>query len=439
MIWQIDDEVPRVDGVDAQGRPDPAYAAELGLVRAPFGRRSLAFAGDVAIWLMLQLPLWLGAMPLVFTLLDGSISPYGFVNHPRFVFSAVMAAVSVVLMLVCALVQWLLQGLRGMTIGKAMLGLRSVNVRTLERPGVGAVLLRFLIVAASALVPVIGPTLVLLSPTFDPQGRGRGWHDRATNVWLVDVRAGLNPFDEKRMRIARKTVKVEPVQERAELPSLATPRDPAVQPEYRPGGRISAGVLGVSRSSEPRGSAPLAQPAAAQLSTPPVAPQPVAPQPVAAQQPAAQPVAAQPVAPQPVAAQQPAIPQPVAPQPVAAQPVRPAPAQPAVLALRLDTGESIVVSGLLLVGRDPDPTAHPGARPLAIGDTTKTLSKTHALVRPVAGGLELVDCHSTNGCAVIRGGVEHELAPGSSAVVYEGDAIRLGDRLATVVRTGGIA
>ncbi|HYP72796.1 MAG TPA: RDD family protein, partial [Microbacterium sp.] len=235
MIWEVDQRERSVEGIGPDGRPDPAYAAALGLVRAPFGRRALAFACDVAIWLVLQLPLWLGAVPLLLKLATGSISTYGFVNHPDFVLAVVMAAVSVVLMLVYAIVQWVLHGRKGVTIGKAIAGIRSVNVRTLARPGMGAVLLRLIIVGAFGLVPVVGPVAVLVSPTFDPRGRGRGWHDSATGLWLVDVRTGLNPYDEKRMRIARKTVAAEPVAERSELPSLATPRDPAVQPEYRPG------------------------------------------------------------------------------------------------------------------------------------------------------------------------------------------------------------
>jgi len=104
MIWEIEHETRVVDGLDAQGRPDPAYAAALGLVPAPFGRRALAFAIDIAIWLILQLPLWLGATPLLLKLATGAISPYGFVNHPDFVLAVIMAAVSVALSLVYVVV-----------------------------------------------------------------------------------------------------------------------------------------------------------------------------------------------------------------------------------------------------------------------------------------------------------------------------------------------
>ena len=200
MNWEIDERDHAIEGVDAAGRPDPAYAAALGLLRAPFGRRALSYACDVAIWVALQLPLWLGAVPLLLKFATGSISSYGFVNHPDFVLGVVTATISVALSLAFVVIQLVLHGRRGLTIGKAITGIRSVNLRTLERPGLGAVLLRCLIVMAAGIVPVVGPVLILLTPTFDRDGRGRGWHDRATGIWLVDARRGLNPYDEKRMQ-----------------------------------------------------------------------------------------------------------------------------------------------------------------------------------------------------------------------------------------------
>ena len=476
MIWEVDERERVIEGVDAEGRPDPAYAAALGLIRAPYGRRALAVVVDIAIWIVIQLPLWLGAMPLVMKLADGAISPYGLVNHAGFVPAVVCAAITVVLSLVFTLVQWILHGRRGFTIGKVAAGIRTVNVRTLERPGVWRMLLRFLIVSVSGIVPLFGPAVVLLSVTFDPQSRGRGWHDRAAQAWLVDARKGLDPYDEKRMRVARKGVRVGTVRERAKLPSLATSRDPGAQPEYQPGRRISAGVLGVGRAAEPAhtpaaprslatppadASAPAAAPVAAPapvappVAAPPVAPPAAAP-PVAAPAPVAAapapvvPPAATPTAsvhqrpaaavPAPVADASPKVPPAPAPAPAPAPPpAAPASAAPAPqprstgLGLRLDTGELIPVSEPVLLGRDPDLSGHTGARPIRIADATRSLSKTHALVRPAPGGIELVDCQSTNGCALIRGGVEHELPGGGAALVALGDTIRLGDRTAHVV------
>lgn len=415
MIWEVDERELAVEGVDAAGRPDPAYAAALGLLRAPLGRRALSFACDSAIWVVLQLPLWLGALPLLIKLATGSISSYGFVNHPDFVLGIVTAAVSVVLSLVFVIVQLVLHGRKGLTIGKAVTGIRSVNARTLERPGLGAVLLRFLIVAGAGIVPGAGPVLILLTPTFDPGKRGRGWHDKATGVWLVDTRRGLNPYDEKRMRIARKMSKVDPLPERSELPSLATRRDPSARPEYRPGSRNSAGVLGVSRPEDALG--------------PPAVSVPEQPQP--------QPQPQWMVQPQPKPAVRAATeqaPRAVQPAPVASTPAPPQAAPTARFELRLDTGDRIDVSEPVLLGRDPDAAHHPGARPIAVPDESRSLSKTHLLVRPIEGGLEIVDWHSTNGSGLTSGGVELELSPGVPVPAVDGDRIRLGDRIADVIR-----
>src|SRR5699024_9688174 len=89
--------------------------------------------------------------------------------------------------------------------------------------------------------------IFLLSPLFDPEKRGRGWHDMVGHVWYVDIRKGLNPYDDKRMRIARKMITAAPVVKQKQMPSLATPSRQGEPEEYRPGGRVSAGVLGVAR------------------------------------------------------------------------------------------------------------------------------------------------------------------------------------------------
>lgn len=471
MIWEIDEKKVTIEGLDAAGRPDPAYAAALGLLQAPSGRRALAAVWDLVGWLLLQLPLWLGAVPLLLKLAGGSISPYGFINHPGFVLAVVMAAVSVVFSLVYCVVQLAMHGLRGLTIGKAITGIRTVDVRTLERPGFGRVLLRSLILLGASLVPLLLPVF-LASPLFDGSRRGRGWHDKATGVWLIDVRGGLDPFDEKRLRVARKMVKAAPAAERAVLPSLATPSDSGAQPEYHPGSRISAGVLGVARPhavnerpavglshattpvqpsptdagrpvlggfrpADPPSAAPARTPVADQslVAEVPLTPsdaQPARPVPPARQtrpEPTASPV-------QNPTSQADPTPQAAAAQASASLAEPPAQASaPAVrYALRLDTGESILVSEPVLLGRNPDATSHAGARAIPLADASRSLSKTHMLVRPVPGGVAIVDCGSTNGSGLFHDGVEYSVTAGTPAMAAEGDTIRLGDRRATVVR-----
>ena len=383
-----------------------------------------------------------GATPLLLKLATGAISPYGFLNHPDFLLAVVMASISTLLGLVYLVVQLVLHGTKGVTIGKAVAGIRSVNVRTLARPRVGAVLLRFLIVVAAGVVPLLGPAFILISPTFDPEGRGRGLHDKATGIWLVDVRKGLNPYEEKRMRVARKVVKAEPNLGRSALPSLATPTDPEAQPEYRPGSRVSAGVLGMARPHEAH-ERPAVGPslATSTAQTPVEAGRPVlGGYRIAGGENATPPVVAPPApvrsASAPHAVSPPPAPQPV-PVPAPAPAPPPAPVQPeseARFGLRFDSGESIPISAPVLLGRNPDATDYPGASAIALADDSRSLSKTHMLVRPVDGGLEIVDCRSTNGSGVIRGGTEYGVAAGTPTLATDGDMIRLGDRVAAVVR-----
>lgn len=100
----------------------------------------------------------------------------------------------------------------------------------------------------------------------------------------------------------------------------------------------------------------------------------------------------------------------------------------------MDTGATIPVAETVLLGRNPDSAGHPGARVIPLEDDSRSLSKTHLRVRPVEGGLEITDCASTNGSGLIRGGIEYSVAAGTPIMTIEGDTVRLGDRLAAVVR-----
>jgi hypothetical protein len=250
MIWEIDEGRKVVEGLDDHGRPDPAYAASLGLRAAPLGRRALASTIELAFWAVLQLPYWLLALPTLLKAATGAIQPYGLVSHPDFVWMVVGTAVSAVLTLAFVIVQIVLHGRKGVTLGKAFTGIRSVHVATLERPGIGKALLRGLLLYLSVVVPVLGTALLFASVLFDGEKRGRGWLDKAAGTWFVDIRHGLDPYHEKKMRIARKTVQAEPEGSKSQLPSLATPAASQAS-GYRPGARLSSGVVGAARPAQP--------------------------------------------------------------------------------------------------------------------------------------------------------------------------------------------
>ncbi|MFK3835909.1 RDD family protein [Microbacterium sp. NPDC087868] len=459
MIWEIDDGASVVEGLDAHGRPDPAYAASLGLLPARKGSRVLASLLEAAVAVLLALPALIVLPPILADIASGGFDVDAFFARGDLVWVIVALAVSQVLTLAYVIVQLVMHGRKGVTLGKAVCGIRSVNVRTLERPKFwrGAVV-RYLVASASLIVPVIGPVLVIaLSPLFDIERRGRGWLDLAAGTWFVDVRRGLNPYDQKRMRIARKSVKISEHEAKAPLPSLATPVDRDAPAEYVPSARLSGGVIGAHRSQTPQpektdaaapGSMVAAVPPSLATGAPPAfpvapaaAPAPAVPSPAPPASVPAGPVVAPPQAPAAPApgpaVAQPAPPAQAEPGPAVAAPAAPAPASApradvgegirAVLVL--DSGARVEVRGTTLFGRAPAAAAGEGeAQLIPVPDETRSVSKTHVAVMPARRGVFVVDRASTNGSAIIRDGAETPLVAGHPAELRTGDTVRFGDR-----------
>lgn len=107
--------------------------------------------------------------------------------------AVVLTLVGVGLLLALGLVQWWYHGRRGATLGKALVGLRTVDADTGRPIGMGRALLRALVVAAGGLAFAVGQLVVLASPLFDSGGRRQGWHDKAARALVVDVVAGVDP------------------------------------------------------------------------------------------------------------------------------------------------------------------------------------------------------------------------------------------------------
>ncbi|GAA1832931.1 FHA domain-containing protein [Agromyces salentinus] len=103
-------------------------------------------------------------------------------------------------------------------------------------------------------------------------------------------------------------------------------------------------------------------------------------------------------------------------------------------------GVAIAISGTYVLGRNPVADhAHADARPIAVADPTKTVSKTHALIEVREGRVIVTDLHSTNGVAVQAGGGEVTvLDAGAPAEVEPGSVLRLGDLALTLRRTSGL-
>lgn len=441
---------------------DPAAAARLGLVAAGVGFRSLAFAIDAAIWLVAASPLIIGVVMLIAG--DTSFVPWLLIGIGWFL-SAVFA-----------LTQLLTHGRRGVTAGKAALRLRSISASDLGRPGFWRVTLRALVLWASALVfVVVGPAVLFASSLWDPQRRGRSILDRIGGCWVIDARAGLDPFDAKALRHERRVLRGRP-DDTEHLPSMASGADAATALRI-PDTRSRAGVVGpggtgaqwsLARSTHDTSvidgvpwadaaataaapAAPVAGFAAAsELLSSTSPPRQTVPAPAATQPAPASPAPRPAAHPSPTPAQPapaPAIPNP-APRP-AAQP-SPTPAQPAPTpaaapglrrtraAARFDDGSVIAVPVLALIGRDPEPA--PGESVEAVvrlDDPERLMSKTHAAFGRDAEGVWVSDRGSRNGTQLVSAaGDEVEVPAGESVRVPVGWTVRVGGRSFEVVPRG---
>ncbi|WP_368497790.1 RDD family protein [Herbiconiux sp. A18JL235] len=448
--------------VGADGRPidgwQPTPAAPPirrgDLFPANYGRRVVAFLLDgavgLAFWLLVTMPLIALGVIEVQT------------DETRIGVSGLSAVLLIVPALVYPLAKLLMQSFLGFSVGKLALGLRIVNVGSLGRPGLGWMLLRDVFVAAASLVFFIGQYVVYLSPLWDSEKIGRGWHDRLARTWVIDVKAGPNPL------------KAAPGQ----LVLDASPRAAELQPEpagfgggraFTPGNASSqaaqdAGYGRGGQDAAPAPGTPVAEPSGVPVAPPPPAPPAPGPVPQYAA-PGYTPGggAGSPVPPPPPGA--PAEPIDVvpgfAPAPVvtpaelaAAFPASDAPAdaehddaehtrlsQPpvsaraaGVTAFRLDSGAVVPVTRHGVLGRDPvSPSNDPRDILIALTGDTLSVSKTHLEFDVEPGGVWVSDRGSTNGSAIVRAdGAELQLEPGERITLENGDRVRVGTRYFTV-------
>lgn len=350
---------------EREAAPEPVpvgieRAALLGIAPAPTGRRALAAVIDA-------IPPVLFAVPLPFAV-------PALVGGERW--GILVTAICVLLIAVYALVQLASHGRRGQTFGKQMMRIRTLRADTLGPIGFGRAFVRALAIAASGVVPVVGPAVMLLSPLWDVEQRRRGWHDHASRAWLIDLDA-VDPTDPVAFEAARGRARVRSVALGA-MPAAAPP--PAPSAPARAGEPVRETV-----------SSPLGGPAPAAEALPPLAPYGVA-----------------------------------APGRSAA---------PAARAhLRFDTGEVLAVHGAALVGRAPTASGDEVVMHLVpIADETRSISKTHFALGADEHGLFVSDRRSTNGTAIERGGATIPVSPDAAARLAPGDRIRFGDRFVDVL------
>ncbi|WP_105567538.1 FHA domain-containing protein [Microbacterium halophytorum] len=94
-----------------------------------------------------------------------------------------------------------------------------------------------------------------------------------------------------------------------------------------------------------------------------------------------------------------------------------------------DDGEELALAGRVVVGRNPND--EDGATVVAVRDETLSLSKTHFEIELAGGEARLIDRHSTNGVTIVRAGERIIAEPGVPTPLRAGDALEMGDRIAT--------
>ncbi|NDR53580.1 RDD family protein [Actinomyces sp. 565] len=104
--------------------------------------------------------------------------------------------------------------------------------------------------------------------------------------------------------------------------------------------------------------------------------------------------------------------------------------EPETVGIRLvpmDGGSPILLTAPAVVGRDPQNISdYPQATRVSLADASRSVSKTHAAVAPVPGGLWVTDLHSTNGTRIDQQGTIKQTQPGVPAPAPVGSVLLLG-------------
>ncbi|KFI63895.1 transRDD family protein [Bifidobacterium cuniculi] len=295
---------------------------------------------------------------------------------------------------------------RGATPGQLALGVRTVRAESLgdARAGIlpagtARIVRKYLVLAGSTCLFVVGLPIALCSPLFSASRRG--WADRAGAVARVDVRS--------------RTLVSVPVKPR-DIPDYSRSDDSLDV-------HLDMPVVLPAES--------VAQPAAA-ASTPTPRPA-MPPRPAVAVQAPAAPAAPVMQVPLP---ERPAPRHAAVPAPTPSLPSRPVPQTGGRtrLFLRFADGTSMPLSvpSTLVLGRKPS-AQRPGDIPIAVPDTTGTVSRNHARLELLDGQWWITDLGSTNGTRIIDGGEERALAAKVRTPLSAGSRLSLGETGCSIV------
>ncbi len=425
---------------------------------APMGRRLLAYLIDQVAVVACGGGLLLGALlPVVRATAAGT--PHG---------TAVPVADSTTLLLgwgmlgALAVFQWWAQGERGWTVGKYLLSLRTVDVRSGRPVGMRRIFVRGLVVGAGTLVLGVGQLVVLASPLWDRSGRNRGWHDRSAGDEVVDLRTGTLPSPRPQARRApgsapqRRAAVAGPAAVTVTVvPTVAVPRgavarradeqprdEPVPLDEQRRGEPVRREVL--RRDARAAEATEAARGAAARRLDALLSDRRTG-GPALVMPPLAEPGVAPDVDTRALAVVRPTT---FGLDPELEQtrcaPLRPdeRPASPtadaATADLQLSDGRVVTVTRSLLVGRNPG--GDDDSQVIRVDDPGLSVSKTHLQVGLDAAGVWVADRGSTNGTLVtLADGAQIVCGPGQRVRLPDGATVSFGDCGLRVVRAPATA
>lgn len=106
------------------------------------------------------------------------------------------------------------------------------------------------------------------------------------------------------------------------------------------------------------------------------------------------------------------------------------------LQLVLDSGERIMLTSTVLIGRAPAAIAPwEDAILVPVSDTDRSISKTHLALRLSDGNVQVQDLGSTNGTVVILAdGTSVPVMPSTNVIATIGSTVRFGERTLTITR-----
>jgi uncharacterized RDD family membrane protein YckC len=363
-----------------------------------------------------------------------------------------LGSIAIGITVVYVLVLLGIEGRSGNTIGNRLMGIRSTD-QDGYGPGAGALFLRGFITGAGILLAVVAAVCVVVfkwfeaalwiltplaligiawavavvvSSSWDKDGKVRGWHDAAAKTLVFDVTAGRNPVTTGGIQgpYSFAPLDLPPVQQVASPIAGASANQPATIPQA---------PLNPNQWQPPA----VPQPAVVPQPWPAPAPEPaVQTQPLP---PSAQTLPLGPPSGHAPSAESPAL------QAWSAQASTPhpdddhdrtqmrgeaVPTPVAVLRIRLDDGRDFQLDRTVLIGRNP--SGLPGeqiSQLLAVADPGRSISKTHLHLLEDSGGVWVTDRNSTNGSAVTTpDGIRTALQAGQPAYVRPGSTVHFGDR-----------